>query len=241
MRLFLKKAIICLILGAVGASCVQPKMQHIEPKSVVIIPEKQVPINPKDSVLVPVRKDTLVVKIDTVTTIPVIVKETVVVKDTIRKVVGEQIFNFYNITPPDISFSFPSHSIVMIPVTYVGIDTGEGNSFCEYWLYTKAGQLVCYCKNTVSGLHPVYANSYNANNHLPEYTKKIGYGEYRLVYKNISKAAVRQDLIFGLITNEGKDQIDTKVDSGQTKEFLITIFPSSTSSFKLNNNNKIPL
>lgn len=153
---------------------------------------------------------------------------------------GVRIFNFNAITPPDINFDFPSHSIVMMPVTYVGVDKGVANSFCEYWLYTKSGELVCYCKNTISGLHPVYGNSFNANNHLPEFTKKIGYGEYRLVYKNISKVPVKQDLIFGLIVNNGKDQIDTKVLSGETREYWIKIYPS-TSEFKMNNNNKYPM
>lgn len=153
---------------------------------------------------------------------------------------GEHIFQFYEITPPDITFSFPSHSIVMIPVSNVGVDKGVANSFCEYWLYTKDGRLVCYCKDTISGLHPVYGNSFNTNNHLPEFSKKIGYGEYRLVYKNISTAPVKQDLIFGLIINQGKDQIDTKAYSGETKEFWIKIYPSD-SAFKLNNNNKEPM
>lgn len=153
---------------------------------------------------------------------------------------GEHIFNFYAVTPADINFDFPSHSVVMMPVTYVGVDKGVANSFCEYWLYTKSGELVCYCKNTISGLHPVYGNSFNANNHLPAFTKKIGYGEYRLVYKNISKEPVKQDLIFGLIANNGKDQINTKVLSGETKEYWISIYPS-TSEFKMNNNNKEPM
>ena len=153
---------------------------------------------------------------------------------------GESIFNFYAITPPEINFHFPSHSVVMMPVNNIGVDMGIANSFCEYWLYTKSGELVCYCKNTVSGLHPVYGNSFNANNHQEQFKKKIGYGEYRLVYKNISKVPVKQDLIFGLIANNGKDQIDTKVLSGETKEFWISIYPSA-SEFKLNNNNKIPM
>lgn len=163
--------------------------------------------------------------------------------DVMKNTPGEEgvhIFDFHAITPPDINFDFPSHSIVMMPVTYVGVDKGIANSFCEYWLYTKSGELVCYCKNTISGLHPVYGNSFNANNHLPEFTKKIGYGEYRLVYKNISKEPVKQDLIFGLIANNGKDQINTKVLSGETKEYWISIY-SSTSEFKMNNNNKEPM
>ena len=121
-----------------------------------------------------------------------------IVKDSVEKK-NVQIFDFYDITPPDMAFNFPSHSIVMIPVNVVGKDSGVANSFCEYWLYTKDEKLVCYCKNTMSGLHPVYGNMFNHNNHLPEFTKKIGYGDYRLVYKNISKVAVRQRLTFGLI------------------------------------------
>ncbi|HEY1054133.1 hypothetical protein [Emticicia fontis] len=182
----------------------------------------------------PDNEDILVVQPDTLTT-EVMKNSPVMIGDS-----GVHIFNFNAITPPDINFDFPSHSIVMMPVTYVGVDKGVANSFCEYWLYTKSGELVCYCKNTVSGLHPVYGNSFNANNHLPEFTRKIGYGEYRLVYKNISKVPVKQDLIFGLIANNGKDQIDTKVLSGETKEYWISIYPS-TSEFKLNNNNKEPM
>jgi hypothetical protein len=186
----------------------------------------------KSTVKTPVKNgDELVIQPDTLTT------------DVIKNAPAEEgvhIFNFNAITPPDINFDFPSHSIVMMPVTYIGVDKGVANSFCEYWLYTKSGQLVCYCKNTISGLHPVYGNSFNANNHLPEFTKKIGYGEYRLVYKNISKTPVKQDLIFGLIINNGKDQIDTQVLSGETREYWIKIYPS-TSEFKMNNNNKEPM
>ncbi len=211
MKSLTKIVIVTLFWGLFVTACIYPKSQVI-PELIASIPEKL---------------DTTLVKIDTV------VKNI----DTIKTAVGEQIFEFNTITSPDILFSFPSHSIVMIPVTYIGIDKGVANSFCEYWLYTKDGKLVCYCKNTVSGLHPVYANTFNANNHLPEYTQKIGYGEYHLVYKNISKVPVRQDLTFGLIINQGKDQIDTTVDSGETKEFWINLYPS-TSIFKLNNNNK---
>ena len=239
MRLLSKKAIITLFLGLFAAACIQPKNQ-VEPKLVELIPEKLKPSIPKDTIIIQIKSDTSGTKSDTVANKPVINKPAVVVQDTVKKVLDDQVFEFYAITTPDISFSFPSHSIVMIPVTYVGIDKGVANSFCEYWLYTKDGKLVCHCKNTVSGLHPVYANSTNANNHLPEFTKKIGYGEYRLVYKNISKVPVRQDLIFGQIIMENKDQIDTKVDTGETKEFWISIFPTM-SSFKLNNNSKIPL
>jgi hypothetical protein len=149
----------------------------------------------------------------------------------------QKIFEFYDFTSPDIIISLPSHSIVSIPVNIVGKDIGVANSFCEYWLYTKDGKLVCYCKNTVSGLHPVYANSFNDNNHLSQFTKKVAYGDYRLVYKNISKVPVRQDLIFGTIISEAKDQIDVKVDSGETREYWIKIYPS-TSDFKMNNNNR---
>ena len=208
--------IVCLCVLA----CSQPK-KFIEPIS------KEITI-PKNTVTVP--KDTIIIKVDTT--------KVITVQDTIKKKVeGEQIFEFYEITSPDISISLPSHSIVMMPVNSVGKDIGVANSFCEYWLFTKDGKLVCYCKNTVSGLHPVYANSFNTNNHLPQFTKKIAYGEYRLVYKNISKDPVRQDLIFGTIISENKDQINVKVDSGETREFWIKIYPSE-SSFKMNNNNK---
>ena len=183
---------------------------------------------PKNIVIV--QKDTVVVKVDSVKIISI--------QDSIKKTgEGVQIFEFYDITSPDISINFPSHSIVSIPVNIVGKDVGVANSFCEYWLYTRDGKLVFYCKNTVSGLHPVYANSFNHNNHLSEFTKKIAYGDYRLVYKNISKVPVRQNLIFGTIISESKDQIDVKVDTGETREYWIKIYPS-TSDFKMNNNNK---
>ncbi|AFK03561.1 hypothetical protein Emtol_2425 [Emticicia oligotrophica DSM 17448] len=224
LSLKLYAGIICLCVLA----CVKPQ-QNIEPVANEVLVPKTITSIPKDTVLV-LPKDTLIAKNDTV--------KKVAVQDTVKKKPeGEQIFEFYEITSPDISISLPSHSIVMIPVTYVGKDIGVANSFCEYWLYTKDGKLVCYCKNTVSGLHPVYANNFNTNNHLPQFTKKIAYGEYRLVYKNISKEAVRQDLMFGLIINENKDQINVKVDSGETREFWINIYPS-TSAFKMNNNNK---
>ncbi|MER0438509.1 hypothetical protein [Emticicia sp. W12TSBA100-4] len=225
MRLLSQKiftGMVCLCVLA----CSQPK-KFIEPISKEItIPRNTVNV-PKDTIIVP-KKDTVIIK-----------KDTVIIKvDTVKKKPdGVQIFEFYDITSPDISISFPSHSIVMIPVTNVGKDIGVANSFCEYWLYTKDGKLVCYCKNTVSGLHPVYGNSFNTNNHLPQFTKKIAYGEYRLVYKNISKDPVRQDLVFGTIASESKDQINVKVDSGETREFWIKIFPSE-SNFKMNNNNK---
>lgn len=213
--------IVCLCVLA----CSQPK-HPIEPISKEIkIPNNTITI-PKDTIIVP-KKDSVIVKIDTV-----------IVQDTVKKKpVGEQIFEFYDVTSPEMTIHLPSHSIVMIPISNVGKDVGVANSFCEYWLYTKDGKLVCYCKNTVSGLHPVYANSFNTNNHLPQFTKKIAYGEYRLVYKNISKDPVRQDLVFGTIISENKDQIDVKVDSGETREFWIKLYPS-TSNFKMNNNNK---
>lgn len=180
--------------------------------------------------IITVTKDTMVVKVDSVKIISI--------QDSIKNnVEGVQIFEFYDFTSPDVSINFPSHSIVSIPVNIVGKDVGVANSFCEYWLYTKDGKLVCYCKNTVSGLHPVYANSFNHNNHLSEFTKKIAYGDYRLVYKNISRVPVRQNLIFGTIISESKDQIDVKVDTGETREYWIKIYPS-TSDFKMNNNNK---
>jgi hypothetical protein len=245
VKLLSKKVSIGLCLTIIVSGCYQPKNQAIEPKLIEIL-------SPNNSWVIKIDS----IKIDSIKIPPIVTKiievpkPVVVNQDSVKKVVGDQslgdqrlgdkIFEFYAITPPDISFSFPSHSIVMIPVTYVGIDKGVANSFCEYWLYTKDGKLICYCKNTMSGLHPVYANSFNPNNHLPEFTQKIGYGEYRLVYKNISKVPVRQDLIFGQIINENKDQIDTKVDSGETKEFWIKVFPT-TSSFKLNNNNKVAL
>lgn len=223
--------IVCLCVLA----CSQPEHQ-IEPISKEITIPKNTVTVPKDTIIVP-KKDTVLVKIDTVIVKKDTVK-TVAVQDSVKKKpIGDEIFEFYAITSPDISISLPSHSIVMIPVTNVGKDIGVANSFCEYWLYTKDGKLVCYCKNTVSGLHPVYGNSFNTNNHLPQFTKKIAYGEYRLVYKNISKDPVRQDLVFGTIISENKDQINVKVDSGETREFWIKIYPSE-SSFKMNNNNK---
>lgn len=216
--------IVCLCVLA----CSQTKIQ-IEPISREIIIPRNTPTIQKNMIIVP-RKDTVTIKINAVKTINV--------QDSVKvKVEGEQIFEFYDITSPETSISFPSHSIVMIPVNAVGKDAGVANSFCEYWLYTKDGKLVCHCKNTVSGLHPVYGNSFNTNNHLPQFTKKIAYGEYRLVYKNISKDPVRQDLVFGTIVSENKDQINEKVDSGETREFWIKIY-SSESSFKMNNNNK---
>ena len=90
---------------------------------------------PKNIVIV--QKDTVVVKVDSVKIISI--------QDSIKKTVeGVQIFEFYDITSPDISINFPSHSIVSIPVNIVGKDVGVANSFCEYWLYTKDGKLVFY-------------------------------------------------------------------------------------------------
>ncbi len=223
--------IVCLCVLA----CSQPNKQ-IEPISnEVTIPKNTVTV-PKDSIILP-KKDTIVIKKDTVIVKKDTVK-TVIVQDSVKKKpVGDEIFEFFEVTAPEMSIHLPSHSIVMIPVTNVGKDVGVANSFCEYWLYTKEGKLVCHCKNTVSGLHPVYANNFNTNNHLPQFTKKIAYGEYRLVYKNISKDPVRQDLVFGTIISENKDQIDVKVDSGEIREFWIKIYPS-TSNFKMNNNNR---
>lgn len=229
MRLLTKKCLLYLFLGLVFGGCDNLEESKIEPVfsknlnyNTRLSTPKKVTITSKEQDILIIKPDTLKAEIRT---------------DSVKRVIGEQIFEFYDITSPDIAFSFPSHSIVMIPVSFVGKDVGFANSFCEYWLYTKDGKLVCYCKNTVSGLHPVYANAFNSNNHLPQFTKKIAFGEYRLVYKNISKVPVKQDLIFGLILNQGKDQIDTKVDSGETREFWLKIFPSE-SSFKLNNNNK---
>jgi hypothetical protein len=48
---------------------------------------------------------------------------------------------------------------------------------------------------------------------------------------------VRQDLVFGTIISEAKDQIDVKVNSGETREYWIKIYPSA-SDFKMNNNNR---
>lgn len=234
MKLLSQKIFVGIVCLCVLA-CSQPKRQ-IEPISKeVTIPKNTVTV-PKDTIIVP-KKDTLVVKKDTVIIKKDTVK-TVTVQDTvIKKPVGDQIFEFFDVTSPEMTIHLPSHSIVMIPISNVGKDVGVANSFCEYWIYTKDGKLVCHCKNTVSGLHPVYANSFDTNNHLPQFTKKIAYGEYRLVYKNISKDPVRQDLVFGTIISENKDQINVKVDSGETREFWIKIFPS-TSNFKMNNNNK---
>lgn len=233
MKVFMKKVAFYLLLAITATACSQLIPAPVPSLETEAIDQARIS-NPKKSPLNhnPSKTDVVVIQRDTLKFTNKI--------DTTNKPIGEQIFKFYDITSPDMSFSFPSHSVVMVPVTYVGIDKGIGNSFCEYWLYTKDGRLVCYCKNTVSGLHPVYANSFNTNNHLPEYTRKVAYGEYRLVYKNISKAPIRQDLIFGLILNEGKDQVDVKVDSGETKEFWIKVYPS-ISSFKLNNNNKEPI
>ncbi|RFS16703.1 hypothetical protein [Emticicia sp. C21] len=230
MSKFFKKSLLYSLIGIAAVACtnVVPTPVYFES------PNKQLAARGggKPSIKPLVKNgDDLVVQPDTLTT------------EVIKNAQGEagvHIFDFREVTPPDINFDFPSHSVVMMPVTYVGVDKGVANSFCEYWLYTKSGELVCYCKNTISGLHPVYGNSFNANNHLPAFTKKIGYGEYRLVYKNISSAPVKQDLIFGLIANNGKDQINTKVLSGETKEYWITIYPS-TSEFKMNNNNKEPM
>ncbi|RYU96688.1 hypothetical protein [Emticicia agri] len=227
MSKVIKKSLIYSLVGIAAVACtnVVPAPAVFEYAS----EQQAARVADKPTIKPPVRNnDELAVPIDTLTT-------AVIHNDS-----GQHIFNFYAVTPPDINFDFPSHSVVMMPVTYVGVDKGVANSYCEYWLYTKSGELVCYCKNTISGLHPVYGNSFNTNNHLPEFTKKIGYGEYRLVYKNISKVPVKQDLIFGLIANNGKDQVDTKVLSGETKEFWITIYPS-TSEFKMNNNNKEPM
>lgn len=220
-----KKRLIYSLIGIAAVACT-----NVVPTPFESVDEQQaIRTGNKPAVRPPTKNDDkLVVPRDTLTT-------AVIQNDS-----GVHIFNFYAITPPDINFAFPSHSIVMMPVTNVGIDKGVANSYCEYWLYTKSGELVCYCKNTVSGLHPVYGNSFNANNHLPEFSRKIGYGEYRLVYKNISKVPIKQDLIFGLIVNNGKDQVDTKVLSGETKEYWIRIYPS-TSEFKMNNNNKEPM
>lgn len=222
-----KKSLIYFLVGITAAACTNIIPTPFSYESVN--GQEAIRTGNKPSVKTPIKNDEgLVVQPDTLTT------------SVIKNDSGVHIFNFYAVTSPDINFDFPSHSVVMMPVTYIGVDKGVANSYCEYWLYTKSGQLVCYCKNTISGLHPVYGNSFNTNNHLPEFTKKIGYGEYRLVYKNISKVPVKQDLIFGLIANNGKDQIDTKVLSGETKEFRINIYPS-TSEFKMNNNNKEPM
>lgn len=237
----MKKSLIYSLSGIAAVACTNLVP---EPASIASVNEQQaLRMANKPSVRPPATNDdVLVIHPDTLKSSVIKIDSSEIKKDTsvINKETGEQIFNFYTVTSPDINFHFPSHSIVMMPVTNVGVDKGVANSFCEYWLYTKSGELVCYCKNTVSGLHPVYGNSFNANNHVEQFKKKIGYGEYRLVYKNISKAPVKQDLIFGLIANNGKDQIDTKVLSGETKEYWISIYPSS-SEFKLNNNNKEPM
>lgn len=229
VRFLIKKCLLYLFLGLVFGGCGNSEESKIEPIISDNISYNARLLTPKKAMIMPKAPDVLIIKPDTL--------KAVIKNDTVKKNIGDAIFEFYDITSPDMACSFPSHSIVMIPVSYVGKDVGVANSFCEYWLYTKDGKLVCYCKNTVSGLHPVYGNAVNTNNHLPEYTKKIAFGEYRLVYKNISKVPVKQDLIFGLIINQGKDQIDTKVDSGETREFWIKIYPSE-SNFKLNNNNK---
>lgn len=223
--------IVCLCVLA----CSQPK-KLIEPISnEITIPKNTVTV-PKDTIIVP-KKDTVIIKKDTVV-VKTDTSKVISVQDTVKKKVeGEQIFNFYEITSPDKTVHLPSHSIVMISSSDKDPDIGVANSFCEYWLYTKDGRLVCYCKNTVSGLHPVFKNSFNHNNHLPEFTKKIAYGEYRLVYKNISKVPVRQRLLFGTVSSESKDQVNEKVDSGETREFWVKIYPDE-SNFKMNNNNK---
>ncbi len=221
-----------MFLALLSTSCFQAKKHWIEP-----ISEKPLYLTPTDSLIFQIKIEPISIKIDSLKIIFAPINTSIVVtQDSVKKEIGEQIFEFYETSSPDILFYFPSHSVVMIQgdVNKMGV----ANSFCEYWLYSKTGKLVCHCKNTVSGLHPVYANSFNANNHLPEYTKKISFGEYRLVYKNISKVKVKQELQAGLIINENKDQVDLEVNSGETKEFWINIYPS-TSHFKLNNNNRV--
>lgn len=249
MKFSFKKTAFYLLLGFQTVSCFHAKNVQIDPKILEVITEKST----KDSFIFPLKLDSISTKIDSIKLIispfivpktisdqpqsePIISEPPVIVKQDSIKKTGEQIFEFYEISSPDILFYFPSHSVVMIQgdVNKLGV----ANSFCEYWLFTKTGKLVCYCKNTVSGLHPVYANSFNANNHKPEYTKKIAFGEYRLVYKNISKVPVKQELQAGLIINENKDQVDLEVNSGETKEFWINVYPTS-SHFKLNNNNRV--
>ena len=95
--------IVCLCVLA----CSQPKRQ-IEPISKEItIPRNTVTV-PKDSIIIPkkdtvvIKKDTVIIKIDTVKTV-------ISVQDTVKKKPdGVQIFEFYDITSPDISISFPS-------------------------------------------------------------------------------------------------------------------------------------
>lgn len=146
-----------------------------------------------------------------------------------------EIFEYYgNNTGEDIDFT--SHSIVSKPVANIGVDLGVANSFCEYWVYDSNNNLIVYCKNTRSGLHPNYANAFNYNNHLPQYSKKLPVGTYRLVYKNISTDSVNQTLLFGLIANNANDIINTVVTSGATYEGYFTIYLSENSSFKMNNN-----
>lgn len=147
-----------------------------------------------------------------------------------------EIFNYTgDNTGEDVDFS--SHSIVSKPVSNVGVDLGVANSFCEYWVYDTNNVLKLYVKNTRSGLHPNYANSFNHNNHLPQFSKKLSAGAYRLVYRNISTdAGVRQRLTFGLIQNNGIDQINEDVMTGEEVERTINIYISESSHFKLNNN-----
>lgn len=145
-----------------------------------------------------------------------------------------EIFEYYG-DNTGINVDFTSHSIISRPTNGVGIETGIGNSFCEYWVYDSNNNLKVYCKNTRSGLHPNYQNAFNSNNHLPNFSKRILPGNYRLVYKNISATGVNQTLLFGLITNNANEQINEVVSSGQTVERNITIY-NSESSFKLNNN-----
>ncbi len=123
---------VCLCVLA----CSHPK-KFIEPISKEItIPRNTITV-PKDSIIIP-KKDTVVIKKDTVIIKVDTLKTVISVQDTVKKKPnGVQIFEFYDTTSPDISISFPSHSIVIIPVTNVGKDIGIANSFCEYWLYTK--------------------------------------------------------------------------------------------------------
>lgn len=147
-----------------------------------------------------------------------------------------EIFEYYG-DNTGMMIDFPSHSIVSKPVSNIGVDLGVANSFCEYWIYDSNNNLKVYCKNTRSGLHPNYANAFNSNNHLSNYSKRLAPGTYRLVYKNISTdTGVNQTLLFGLIANNANEQLNEVVTSGNTVERTLNIYNSETSNFKMNNN-----
>ena len=166
---------------------------------------------------------------------PVVVPPVVIPPVVVPPNNAAEIFNYYG-NDTGMMVDFSSHSIVSKPVNIVGGDVGNANSFCEYSVYNASGVLVVYCKNTRSGLHPNYSNTFNHNNHLPQFSKRLPPGTYTLVYKNISTEPVAQELLFGIISNNGNDQINENVASGQTVNRTFNIYNDSNSHFKLNNN-----